>query len=134
MRRTRMDRRTFMTIAAVVSVGSGLAGLLAPAQLAAVFGVTFDEAALSQARLLGAAYLGYAAIVWFGRDVRDSGAQRAIALGNFVSWTLGLVVTVVGIAAGLGSTQTWLLVALEVPFAAAWGYLTFVDRSEVAAT
>ena len=128
-----MDRRTFMIIAAVVSVGSGLAGLLAPAQLAVVFGVTFDDVGLSQARLLGAAYLGYAAIVWFGRDVRDSGAQRAIALGNFVTWTLGLVVTVVGIAAGLGSTQTWLLVALEVPFAAAWGYITLVDRSEAAA-
>jgi len=129
-----MDRRTFMTIATAVSVGSGLAGLLAPAQLAAVFGVKFDDVALSQARLLGTAYLGYAAIVWFGRDIRDAAAQRAIALGNFVSWTLGLVVTVVAIAAGLGSSQTWLLVALEVPFAAAWGYWTFADRSEATAT
>jgi hypothetical protein len=128
-----MDRRTFMTVAAVVSVGSGLAGLLAPAQLAAVFGVTFDDVALSQARLLGAAYLGYAATVWFSRDVRDSAAQRALALGNFVGWTLALVVTVLGITTGLGSAQTWLLVAVEVPFAAAWGYFTFADRSEAAA-
>jgi hypothetical protein len=128
-----MDRRTFVIVATAVSVVSGLAGLLAPAQLATVFGVTFDDVALSQARLLGAGYLGFAATLWFSRDVRDSSAQRAIALGNVVSWTLALVVSVVGISTGLGSTQTWLLVAIEVPFAAGWGYFAFVDRGEAAA-
>ena len=127
-----MDRRTFMTIATAVSVCSGLAGLLAP-QLATIFGVTSDDVALSQVRLLGAAYLGYAATVWFARDVRDSSAQRAIALGGVVSWALSLVVTVVAISTGLGTTQTWLLVAVEMPFVTAWGYIAFVDRSEVAA-
>jgi len=128
-----MDRRTFMTIAAVASVCSGLGGLLAPTQAGALFGVTFDDVGVSQARFLGAAYLGYAVVVWLGREVRDSAAQRAIALGNVVSWALALMVTVVGISSGLGSAQTWLLVALEVPFAAAWGYFAFIDQSEAAA-
>ena len=128
-----MDKRTFMTIAAVFSVGTGLGALLVPAQFGAFFGVTFDDVAVSQARLLGASYLGYAAVIWFGRDVRDSGAQRAIAVGNLASWSVSLVVTLVGIGSGLGNAQTWLLVALEVPFAAAWAYITFADRSEAAA-
>lgn len=129
-----MNRQTFMAISAGESVVVGLAALIAPAQLAAVFGVTLDDVGLSQTRLLGTAYLGYGVIVWFAREVRDVTAQRAIALGNFVSWTLGLIVSVVGIVTGLAGPQGWLLVALEVPFAAAWGYFTFVDRSEVAPT
>jgi hypothetical protein len=128
-----MNRSTFMAIATVVSVVCGLAALLAPAELAAIFGVKVDDVTISEARLLGAAYLGYAAIAWFGRDVRDSSAQRAIAIGNFASWTLSLVVTLVAIGTGLGNVQTWLLVAVEVPFAAAWGYFAFADRSEAAA-
>jgi hypothetical protein len=129
-----MTRQTFMSLAAAVSVVTGLAALLAPAQLAAVFGVTLDDVGILQARLLGAAYLGYGAIVWFGKDVRDNAARRAIALGSFVSWALSLVVTVAGVVMGPAGTLSWLLVALQVVIASAWGYFAFVDRAEVGST
>ena len=129
-----MNRQAFMTIAAAESVVTGLAALLGPTQLAAFFGVTIDDVGMSLTRLLGTAYLGYAATVWFARDVRDVTAQRAIALGNFVSWTLGLVVSVVGIVTGLAGPQGWLLIGLEVTFAVGWGYFTVAERSEVATT
>jgi hypothetical protein len=130
-----MNRRTFLLLAAGVSVGSGLAALLVPAQVATVFSVQLNDVGLSQTRLLGAAYLGYAVIVWFAREVRDDIAQRAIALGNLVSWALSLVVTVAGIGTGLAGAQSWVLVVLEVGFAASWAYLAFVfvDQREVAA-
>jgi hypothetical protein len=128
-----MNRRTFLLIAAGVSVVSGLVALLVPAQLAAVFGVTLNDVGISQTRLLGAAYLGYAAIVWFARDVRDLAALRAIAVGNLVSWALSMVVTAVGIATGLAGAQSWLLVVLEVVFAGAWGSFAVIDQREVAA-
>ena len=128
-----MNRRTFMTLAAGVSIATGLAAVLAPAQVAAVFGVTLNDAGIAQTRLLGAAYLGYSALLWFARDVRDVTAQRAIALGNLVSWALSLVVTAAGIAAGLAGAQSWLLVVLEVVFAGAWGYFAVIDQREVAA-
>ena len=83
-----MNRQSFMTIAAGISVLSGVVGLVAPGQMGALFGTILDDAALGQARLLGAAYLGYAAILWFGRDVTDPTAARAIALGNAVSWAI----------------------------------------------
>jgi hypothetical protein len=129
-----MTRQTFMSLAAAVSVITGLAALLAPAQLAAVFGVTLDDVGILQARLLGAAYLGYGAIVWFGKDVRETAARRAIALGSFVSWALSLVVTVAGVVMGPAGTLSWLLVALQVVIASAWGYFAFIDRADVAST
>lgn len=127
-----MNRQTFMTVAAGVSVVAGLAALLAPAQSSAIFGLDLDTVGVSQARLLGAAYLGYAPIVWFGRKVQDSPAQRAIALGSFVSWAVSLVVTTAGVMSGLGETQAWLLVVVDAVFTAAWGYFAFIDRAEVA--
>ena len=127
-----MNRRAFMTIAAGCSVVAGLTALLFPAQLAAVFGITLDDVGRSQERLLGAAYLGYGAIAWAGREVRDNAAQRAIAVGNLVSWCLSLAVTVIGIVTGLAGAQAWLLVAIAVTFTAAWGYLAFTEASEVA--
>jgi hypothetical protein len=129
-----MPRKPFMSLAAAVSVVTGLAALLAPAQLAAVFGVTLDDVGILEARLLGAAYVGYGAIVWFGKDVRDSAARRAIALGSFVSWALSLLVTLAGVVMGPAGAPSWLLVALQVVIASAWGYLTFVDRPDVAST
>ena len=128
-----MNRQTFMRVAAGVGVVTGLAALLAPAELATVFGVVLDDVGRSQTRLLGAAYIGYAAIVWLSRDVRDLTAQRAIALGNFVSWALSLIVAVTGLVAGLAGPQSWALVLLEVAFTAAWGYFAFIDRAEVSA-
>lgn len=129
-----MTRQTFMSLAAAVSVVTGLGALLAPAQLAAVFGVTLDDLGMLQTRLLGSAYLGFAVICWFGKDVRDNAARRAIALGNFVGWALGLVVTIVGVVIGLAGTQSLLLVVVEAAFASAWGYFAFIDRAEVAST
>ena len=129
-----MTRRTFMSVAAGFSVVAGLAALLAPAQSAAVFGLDVNEVGLSQTRMLGAAYLGYASVVWFGRNVLDNTAQRAIALGNFVSWALSVVVTAAGVMGGLAGTQSWLLVVVQVVFTAAWGYFAFSDRAVVAPT
>ena len=127
-----MNRRTFLTIAAGISLVTGLAALLIPAQMATVFGVTIDDVGRSQTRLLGAAYLGYAAIVWLVREVRDQAVQRALAVGNLVSWGLSLAVIVIGIATGLAGAQAWLLVAVAVGFTGVWGYFAFVEGTEVA--
>lgn len=127
-----MNRQTFMGVAAAVSVAAGLAALVAPAQSSALFGLELDAVGISLTRLLGAAYLGYVPIVWFARKIQDSPAQRAIALGSFVSWAVSLVMTTAGVMGGLGETQAWLLVVVDVVFTAAWGFFAFFDRAEIA--
>ena len=127
-----MTRQAFMSLSAGASVVAGLSALLAPAELAAAFGVTLDAAGALQTRLLGAAYLGYAAITWFGKDVRDSAAQHAIALGSVVSYAISLVLTIAGVVVGPAGTQAWLLVVLQALFTTAWGYFAFINRAEVA--
>jgi len=129
-----MNRRTFITMAVGMSVVTGLLDLLVPVQICAVFGVTLDDTGASLARLLGAAYLGYAATIWLARDVHDANAQRAIGSGNVVSWGLSLIVVMVGVTSGLAGTLAWSLAATAVVFLAGWGYFTFVDRADAAVT
>jgi hypothetical protein len=126
-----MSRRSFMTVAAAVSVVSGVGGLLVPAQLGAVFGLTLNDIAISQERLLGAAYLGYGAIAWLSRDITDRAAVRAIALGSAVSWAVSAIITVAIIVPGLVGALAWLLVAVDAAFAAAWTSFAFTDRTTV---
>lgn len=121
-----------MTIASGVSILSGLAGLVAPAQMGVLFGIALDDGAVSQVRLLGASYLGYAVIAWFARDVTDRAAARAISLGSAVSWAISGIVTVSIIVAGLVEPQAWLLVAVEAVFAAAWASFAFAERTVAA--
>ena len=128
-----MTRPTFMRIAAAAGAIAGVAGLLAPAEVASTFGVVLDAVGRSQARLLGAGYIGYAVIVWLSRDIRDVVAQRAIAIGNVVSWALSLIVGVAGVVAGLAGTQLWALLVLELAFTAAWGYFAIIDRAKASA-
>ena len=128
-----MSRPTFMRIAAAVGAIAGVADLLAPAEFASTFGVVLDELGRAQTRLLGAAYIGYAVIVWLSRDIRDVAAQRAIAVGNVVSWALSLIVGVAGVVAGLAGTQLWALLVLELAFTAAWGYFAIIDRAKASA-
>ena len=122
-----------MMIAAAVGAITGVAALLAPAEFASTFGVVLDELGRSQTRLLGAAYIGYAVIVWLCRDIRDVAAQRAIAVGNVVSWALSLIVGVAGVVAGLAGTQAWALLVLELAFTAGWAYFAIIDRAEASA-
>ena len=117
-----------MTVAAAISVVSGVGGLLVPAQLGALFGVTLDDIAISQARLLGASYLGYAVIAWFGRDVADPAAIRTIALGSAASWAISAIVTATVLMSGLAGSQAWVLVAVDAAFAAAWMFFALRER------
>ena len=132
--RPMISRQSFTTVAALTSVLSGLVGLFAPGQMGLLFGLTLDDVAVAEVRLLGAAYLGYATLAWFARDVTDLAAVRAIALGSAASWAISAVVTVTAIISGLIGWQGWLLVGVEAAFAAAWTSFALPARATVAGT
>ena len=124
-----MSQRTFATIAAVTSLITGAAGLVAPQLMATVFGVSLDPVGIDLVRLACASYLGYAALNWMARGVTDASAWRAIAAGNAVGWAAGCIATIVGILSGFDG-RVWLVVAIEVCFTAAWS-LTAVQTGRL---
>ncbi|HEY8657270.1 MAG TPA: hypothetical protein VIN34_11105 [Candidatus Limnocylindria bacterium] len=124
-----MSYRTVAILSAVVSVIYGLAALVAPAALASIFGVTFDEIARYEARLLGGAYLGYGIVNYLTKDTADGRTQRAVAAGNAFGWVVSLVLSTIGQLQGLSNELGWTTIALQLVFTVLWGW-TYVIAGE----
>jgi hypothetical protein len=96
-----------MTVAAIGSLLFGLAYLLSPGSLLALYGMTLDPSSQWVARLFGSALLGYAAVLWFARKVPSGLALRAILVGAFVASLTGLVVAILELPLGSGNAMIW---------------------------
>ena len=73
------------------------------------------------ARLCGAVLISLGVIAFQARDVADSVARRAIALGFVVGSTIGAVIELLAITSGVQNALGWSTVALYLIFAAGFG-------------
>jgi hypothetical protein len=126
-----MNLKNLLMATAAVGAFFGLLFLLVPAATMDFYGVTLDEAGVWVARLLGASFLGYAAVAWLARDAEASRARRAIEVGYFTGFAIGFVVDLVGQLAGWTNGLGWVNVIIYLLFAAAFGYFAFM-RPEAA--
>ena len=124
-----MSRRLFASIAAVVSLVNGVPGLIAPAAVAAFYGVTLDSQSVLAAHLLAGSYIGYAVINWTTRGCTDVALCRGLDAGNFIAWALGGVVWIYAASTGMTNAVGWIGAGLTVVFALGWAYFVFADRA-----
>lgn len=124
-----MTYRTIATANAIASVVFGLAALLAPTALASLYAITFDNAAVYVARLLGGSYVGYAIASFLTRDTSDRATRRAIAAANVFAWATGCVVSTFAQVQGLANGFGWATAALELLFAIAWIRAYLAERA-----
>ena len=117
-----MTYRTIAIANAIASVVFGLAALLVPNALASLYAITFDNAAVYAARLLGGSYVGYAIASFMTRDTSDPATRRAIAAANVFAWATGCVVSTLAQVQGLANGVGWATAALELVFAIAWSW------------
>ena len=124
-----MSRRVFASIAAVVSLVNGVPGLIAPAALASLYGVTLDSQSVLATQLLAGSYIGYAVINWTTRGCTDVAARRGLDAGNFIAWALGSVIWMYAVSTGVTNTVGWAGAGLTVAFTLGWAYFLFADRA-----
>jgi len=122
-----MTLKLLFTLTAVVGAVFGLGFLLLPASVLALYGVADDPALLYLARLLGASYLGYAALSWLVRDAPASPAGRGIVLAFFIAFAVGLVASVVGQLSGAVNALGWSTVAIFALFTLGYAYYQFMQ-------
>ena len=122
-----MSFRTIASANAVISLGTGLVALLAPAILIALYDVVAAEREMAATQMLGAAYLGFAVILWSLRGAADGGTRAALAAGALASWGASFVVGLLWtrLAAGLA----WPTVAMQALFTLAWAYVLITSRN-----
>jgi hypothetical protein len=115
-----------MTVTAIGSLLFALAYLFAPASAASLYGITLDPSS-QYPRYFGSALLGFAAILWLGRNVTSGPALRAILVGSFVASITGLVVAVFQALGGTGNALVWSTVVIYLLLSL--GFADFVFRT-----
>ncbi len=131
-----MGFRSVASLNGIVSLAYGVAGFVAPAALASVYGAEITSREELSLRLLSASYFAFGILCWAARGVTDNGTRRAIALSGFAGWGLSIPVSALGQLAGHANALGWTGVGMQVAFALAWGWVllkTAGSRSQVIA-
>ena len=117
-----MTRAAFMLLHAILALVFGVAFVLAPASVLALYGVTTDPTGTFMARLWGAAAIQVGLAAWLARKDTDTPARRAVQLGNAAGLAVGFVIALLGQLAGLFNALGWSTVILFLLLCAGYGY------------
>ncbi|HEU0082831.1 MAG TPA: hypothetical protein VFQ87_08150 [Bradyrhizobium sp.] len=120
-----MTRNNFLMAATVVAAVFGLAFLVAPSQLVALYGVTLTPQSEVIGRIAGSVILSFAIVFWAARDGNAADALKAMMTAGLVANALDALIllhaTVTGLVNGLG----WLQVLINGALAAGFWYFTY---------
>ena len=124
-----MNRSLIMKALAVVSAVFGLAMLISPNGLMAVYGADpLNAPGVYNSMLYGGCLLGLAVMNWTASD-SAAGQARHVILGSLVANVLGLVIALVRQVTDASVPVTaWLNVLLFLVFAVLFGYLQFAGE------
>lgn len=129
-----MKLSLLMIIKAVVCIVFGIAMLVVPAPLMAIYGMTLNPAGSLVTQFLGASFFLLATMLWLARNAsRSEVALRAIVLAAFVGDTLGFVVALLGQLTGVANAVGWMIVALYFLLALGFGYFQLVKPADTSA-
>jgi ABC-type Fe3+-siderophore transport system permease subunit len=102
-----MTSRSLLTITAVVAILYGLAFLLVPDTINALYGVPSAPHIALYTRFFGSALLGFGVINWFAKDFRSWDAIRGILTGIVVTTAVGGLIALFAVLTGLSNAMTW---------------------------
>ena len=117
-----MKFKTLMIIKAVVCLSLGVPILLVPDFVYGIFGVTLAGGSVYAAREYGASLIGNMLLTWYGRHAHESKARHATILALFVYDAIGFIVTLLAVLSGDLNMLAWMVVALYLFLAVAFGY------------
>ena len=120
-----MTRNNFLMVATAVAAVFGLAFLVAPSQLVALYGVTLTPQSEVIGRIAGAVILGFAIVFWGARDGDAVEALKAAMLGGLVANALDALILLHATATGLLNGLGWIQVVINGALAAGFWYFTY---------
>ena len=91
----------------------GICTVLIPGGFSAFYGGELTEAGKLDTQLQGAAYLGFAILLFMATKSKEVAARKAIVLGLLVMFVIGLVVSLKAQLAGYVNVWGWSTVAIN---------------------
>ena len=120
-----MTLSNFLTLATIVAAVFGLAFLVLPSQLVAMYGVTLTPATEVIGRIAGSVILGFAIVFWGARDGNGADAFKAVMMSGLVANALNALILLHATATGLLNGLGWLQVLINGALAVGFWYFTF---------
>jgi len=124
-----MKLKTWLAIKAACALIVGLCMLTIPGIFLSVLGVADGLGAAIYGRIYGAACIGILLLTWFGRNVDDSVARKAIILDLCVYDAIAFITTLVVQLSGATNALGWIVVAFYLLFTLAFGYYLLPRRN-----
>ena len=120
-----MKLNSFLMLATIVAAVFGLAFLVAPSALVALYGVTLTPATEVIGRIAGSVILGFAIVFWAARNENAAETFKAVLVAGLIANGLDCLIllhaTVTGLVNGLG----WLQVLINGALAVGFWYFAF---------
>ena len=120
-----MKLNSFLMLATIVAAVFGLAFLLAPSQLVAMYGVTLTPSTEVIGRIAGSVILGFAIVFWAARNENAAETFKAVLVAGFVANALDCLILLHATATGLLNGLGWLQVLINGALAIGFGYFAF---------
>jgi hypothetical protein len=120
-----MKLNSFLMLATIVAAVFGLAFLIGPSQLVALYGVKLTPATEVIGRIAGSVILGFAIVFWGARNGSVAEVFKAVMMAGLIANGLDALIllhaTVTGLVNGLG----WLQVLINGALAVGFWYFSF---------
>ena len=120
-----MKLNSFLMLATIVAAVFGLAFLLAPSALVAMYGVTLTPATEVIGRIAGSVILGFAIVFWGARDGNGAETFKAVMMAGLIANGLDALILLHATATGLLNSLGWLQVLINGALAAGFWYFAF---------
>jgi hypothetical protein len=114
-----------MMLATVVAAVFGLAFLIAPSQLVALYGVTLTPATEVIGRIAGSVILGFAIVFWGAREGNAADTLKAAMMGGLIANGLDALILLHATATGLLNGLGWLQVLINGALAVGFWYFAY---------
>lgn len=125
-----MKLSTLMVISTVVTAVFGIAFVLIPEQIFALYGAVEPNPSLTYTgQLFGVSLVTLAVLTWFARNAEDSVARKAIVLALLIGDGIGFIVALIAQLGGVVNAVGWSTVAIYLVLAIGFGYFQFAKPS-----
>ena len=125
-----MKLNTLFIITGILALFFGLLTLLIPGGFYAFYGGELTDFGKNAAQLQGAAYLGYAMLLFFAARAKDLKARQAIVIGLLVHFIIGFIVSLKWQLAGVGNAWGWSTVAIFALLTLGYAYFLVKKETE----
>jgi FtsH-binding integral membrane protein len=124
-RRRDMKLRTLMVINTILAAVFGIGFVLAPGQVASLYGNDPTPILNFTAQLFGGTLIAFAVLTWSARNDTDSDSRRAIIFALLVGTVIGFIVSLIAQLGRVVNALGWSTVAIYLFLAIGFGYFHF---------